>query len=133
MRRRIRLLKPTPSPSTANICRTARRPPNIIFESRERHTVASYVRELIRHKHTELSKAWRPRPTPPQLKYPIDILTRSHRVVDQSTIPHDKTTAHQSVRDLTFELSALVDRIASPGANVLTSVQIRAVKVDNRQ
>jgi len=28
-------------------------PPNIIFENRERRTVASYKRELIRHRHTE--------------------------------------------------------------------------------
>jgi two-component sensor histidine kinase len=28
-------------------------PPNIVFESRERRTVASYKRELIRHRHTE--------------------------------------------------------------------------------
>ena len=28
-------------------------PPNIVFESRERRTVASYKRELIRHRRTE--------------------------------------------------------------------------------
>ena len=36
------------SPSGANS------PLNIIFESRERRTVASYERELIRHRRTEI-------------------------------------------------------------------------------
>ena len=56
------------------------------------------------------------------LEDPTDILTRSHRVVDQSTIPHDKAAAHQSLRDLPLELSGLINRVAGAGADIFPRV-----------